>query len=417
MLLKGVKMKKAGMNFIQFKSRKQVLNNIIILLFIYTPLVAQMSFEILPSGNQLLLFQGILFILFFFSNENKSFGFVKQNLFKLFVIFLIISLITSLFSSFFTFSLRRLIITVFEVIAMFYFLENIKNHLELFKLILKFTLLFVVGISIYSIVLYHIGSLPVGRFGDNYLIIGNLKFSQLIFAGRTSSIFANPNSFGFIVMLGTGCLFGLYKLNKKSLFYFSFFMIFAYALTMSRSRSSILGVVIIIAVYVFFMLVKYKGVKIAILFSTIVVILGSYVVLSKNLTLSGREDVWALVISSIIKNPIFGVGFGVSNEAILSEFNLSTHNIYLKVLSEIGIFGFISFLTLILNSLIYNIKVLLKSHKKNTKRISLFFVASLVAICSNQFFESGLFIFSFTFTYWLFLIIMPMYIYTDFIEK
>lgn len=387
--------------------KQQLVNSILIILFIYTPLLVQINTKTTLRARYLILFQGILLLLFFLYNKRKSIAFIHSKLFRFFIIFIGISLISSLLSSYRVSSLERLIILTFEVVSVFYFLENVENLKKLFELILRFTVFFAVIVCFYSIFLYYVGVYPQYGNGDNFLLIHGYVFSQTLTNGRAAAIFGNPNSFGAFAMIGFGSTLALSYPHKKWSYRLFFIITLLLGLFLSKSRSSMIGTGAILIIYIFAFLIERKKFKEALIISVLILIACLYIVLSIGSNLSGREVIWQIVIESIKEKPIFGVGFGVSTEVILSEFNLSTHNIYLKILSETGVIGFIAFLLIVLDSLISNLHAFIYSNKFVVKRLSTFFASSLIAIYFNQFFETGLFGFSFIFIFWLLLIIVP----------
>src|SRR5690625_5707301 len=64
-------------------------------------------------------------------------------------------------------------------------------------------------------------------------------------------------------------------------------------------------------------------------------------------TLSGREIAWSALLEQIKETPYFGIGYRISTEAVLEgklEIDVSnSHNLYLSILSEVGVLGFLLF--------------------------------------------------------------------------
>jgi O-antigen ligase len=81
-------------------------------------------------------------------------------------------------------------------------------------------------------------------------------------------------------------------------------------------------------------------------------------------TIGTRYRIWEAGLKMFLDHPIAGVGIGqfsnyvhnYSISGIPNYLNLSTHNLYIQILSETGIVGFLIFLTII----IYTIKLALK---------------------------------------------------------
>lgn len=73
----------------------------------------------------------------------------------------------------------------------------------------------------------------------------------------------------------------------------------------------------------------------------------SLTVFNKNL-FSGRPEIWQGVISAILEKPLFGYGLGVKAHEV-ADTHLTAHNMYLQILLEFGIIGFVVFLLVILS--------------------------------------------------------------------
>lgn len=91
-----------------------------------------------------------------------------------------------------------------------------------------------------------------------------------------------------------------------------------------------------------------------------------------------RKPLYSLAIKEFKEKPIFGIGWGnykyVYYEKMkVKEMDLmDTHNIYLQILCELGLVGFVFFTYIFLFLLIYSIKMLIKElnkRKKDNKKI------------------------------------------------
>lgn len=67
-----------------------------------------------------------------------------------------------------------------------------------------------------------------------------------------------------------------------------------------------------------------------------------------SLSLSGRDEIWAGVISGALETPFLGVGFGVVGESVLYPLGIHQHphNTYLTAFAELGVVGFLLFVVL-----------------------------------------------------------------------
>ena len=75
--------------------------------------------------------------------------------------------------------------------------------------------------------------------------------------------------------------------------------------------------------------------------------------------LNGRTDLWEYSWDMFIQNPIIGLGFGSYTTFCNSqgfEWNYMAHNIYIQLLGEVGLIGFIIFMAFFINSIIKTLK-------------------------------------------------------------
>ncbi|MCL5886909.1 MAG: O-antigen ligase family protein [Actinobacteria bacterium] len=61
-----------------------------------------------------------------------------------------------------------------------------------------------------------------------------------------------------------------------------------------------------------------------------------------------RLDLWARVLDTFTANPLFGIGFG----GFVHQYGTDTHNAFMHLLVSIGLFGFLPFLFLYLNTVL-----------------------------------------------------------------
>ena len=82
---------------------------------------------------------------------------------------------------------------------------------------------------------------------------------------------------------------------------------------------------------------------------------------------TGRDKLWQLGLDKFYESPVFGIGLGISKEAVGLEYGkpLRLHNIYLEMLVETGVIGFFAFLILLLGFFSLSIKLIRLHSKKN----------------------------------------------------
>ena len=93
----------------------------------------------------------------------------------------------------------------------------------------------------------------------------------------------------------------------------------------------------------------------------------------KDLTLSGRSDIWDQVIPLIFDRPVFGYGFATFRQADIVEEYVrlghtvhSLHNTYLEICLNIGIPGFLCWVTFLLTRIFSKIAAVYRSHQLQT---------------------------------------------------
>lgn len=157
------------------------------------------------------------------------------------------------------------------------------------------------------------------------------------------------------------------KRNKKDIIWF--LLIWLALLLTSKRGHLMFGLAALVAVYYVLNPIKKESkiskliiggfglaVTITILFqvlpSTFDVILGRFVNSGYDDITSGRIPMWMLAISLFIQNPILGIGWSgykyQYRSHIWAGYNpktalLNTHNVYLQLLCEVGIIGFLVF--------------------------------------------------------------------------
>lgn len=110
----------------------------------------------------------------------------------------------------------------------------------------------------------------------------------------------------------------------------------------------------------------------------------------------GRLQIWRETLISIGNHPFFGVGLGNFNYVLeQSESALkkgsSAHSIYLDIASEIGIFGLIVFLFLLVEIIEYSYRLFYKLKQKHLKIFAGAFFVYFIWICAYGLFDVVIF--------------------------
>ncbi|WP_461202965.1 O-antigen ligase family protein [Enterococcus sp. N342-3-1-2] len=213
----------------------------------------------------------------------------------------------------------------------------------------------------------------------------------------------------FIIIISTKILVNI-KINKKQLFFQCFCIALGMIALMTTSkRGHLISLIISLFPILFIFFKEQKSYRKYFIFILFLIISGSIIfynteyfqiILEKfdqlndsgDLT-NGRLELWKYTFTLFKEAPIIGAGFGV----VRSVFNMETHNIYLQLLGETGIVGFILFLALF----ILFLKNSLKKYKSKNHAIlislfiQVFFL--LYGMTGNPLFDYGFFLLYITF--------------------
>lgn len=192
-------------------------------------------------------------------------------------------------------------------------------------------------------------------------ITPNLVFLHSRFMG----FWGNPNFLGmassFAICLGIVIAIDS-RSTKKILFILSGLFLAMSCLLLSQSRGALFSLVVSLAIFGLLLFPKFPWKNftfIALIFSLIVLLaplrdnllnrILSY--FSETDWSSGRLEIYNNLIFSWTKSPIIGNGFRTTE---LLNFNsgVAAHNIYLQMLVELGIIGFILFMALMVNGFV-----------------------------------------------------------------
>lgn len=220
-------------------------------------------------------------------------------------------------------------------------------------------------------------------FPDIPYIIAFEKQTALESVGRFSALNADPNYYNQLILIGIALLVPLIKhcwtVNKKykQAIVFSALAIFLFVngiRSMSKSYVVTFAILIImVGCYFIFNRMCKKNNP----FKTIVVLIFMFVVvflfidqiaipifdertLGSVSILTDRDVIWMDYLQGMMNEPmIFFIGSGVSNAAKIIGNGWAAHNVYIELLSELGLFGMVLILNF-LNELMSNIKFIFK---------------------------------------------------------
>ena len=199
---------------------------------------------------------------------------------------------------------------------------------------------------------------------------------SLIVEGRANILGIDSNESSILLSVGFVIGLYLYNLTKKKFILFSqLFVIYAIILTFSRT-----GVISLLFIILFYAWFKLKGIKKYAAISFLII--GFLFILSNlekpahncglqfltptgKLDLSGRDLIWStgFEIFKESDKKIFGFGIDTfSTELDKKLFGANAHNVFLKILFELGIVG-ISLFLLMLVHLLVNMRRIIKHSK------------------------------------------------------
>lgn len=213
--------------------------------------------------------------------------------------------------------------------------------------------------SLFGLILYFFGTVETKEYGLVQSLANNVLLSQRIYVAssflRISSLFGNPNSLASWLMLTL--LMNLYfvlSASKIRIIWISIMIVQICALFLTFSRAGILstelGMFLFMWLSVRKQLIQRRYLLLILLFFSIEVVLIYFLGLHQteraSFDLNYRGIIWGTLWDSILDKPLFGVGFGVSTEAILAPemLEFAAHNTFLEILSELGVTGFLLFI-------------------------------------------------------------------------
>lgn len=181
-----------------------------------------------------------------------------------------------------------------------------------------------------------------------------------------AGVFRNGNFLGIFLfsMLYFTILVVKYTRRLERLFFFIVTTLNFILIVASNARSVLLGIAVAVVAWVFLKQWKDKfrhliyvvlagnflfvGLYIGLQDTYLGNLLnkGSFLLFNKNL-FSGRSEIWGQVIHAIIQKPVWGYGVG-TRAADITSTDLTAHNMYLQILLEVGLVGFLLFVIFIL---------------------------------------------------------------------
>lgn len=393
-----------------------------IALFIFMPLLLNL-FYIKQIGINIAYFILVMQCMsFIFSIKTIKVNSQRPQVLTFILLYLLF--ITAIFSGLFSsFKMRSFKLSFLVFIpSIFLFLLTIsdnrpyKTFTKIFEVIMDIGMLF----ALIAIILFLFGEnvkISDGRTVQS-IKLGILCFSQIVMGKapfyRVASLTSNPNSLGIILMLSQIATLYLYKIKKISKeIFFIFYIVQIIGLLLTQSRGAILTTCIMVILF-YFLTREEKVNKAKMCFLLIIIVaLVCYFIYKMNFAifsrfqsgLSNRNLAWRVLINKIKERPFIGVGFGVSNEALLQNLGIKAHNVYLNCISEIGIIGFLIFAFIWLIGLVHSFMRAKKSNLCRKEKYTYALVFSILfSLVFHQMVESKLLVYDFMMFLWIYLI-------------
>jgi len=274
--------------------------------------------------------------------------------------------------------------------------------------------IFSVPLFVVTIVIYFFG---VGLEWRSFKFLF-LAIDQPVINGiRAAGFWGNPNTFAsFIFYVSPFVTYAtLVKRSNTPFFLFcSIIMLLGNVISLSRTGLASYSLFLISFLLIFLslkskVLVLFSGVLLACFVVSFISATGGLNIdLSRlsEISLSGRELAWGALLASFYDSYILGVGFGVSQEVILgpNSIDFPAHNIYLMLLSEVGVFGFLAAMLFLVIPIGVSFVGLRRSAIGGRfHNMYAIFLSFFVSVLVQQLFETHLFRYSYAMVLWLYL--------------
>jgi O-antigen ligase len=239
--------------------------------------------------------------------------------------------------------------------------------------------------------------------GGNPLVIEALFDPEFRFSGRATSVFSNPNDLGsfsaiMVTLALVSFVWGTSSKKKKIFFNLPIFFLNGLALVLSFSRGGMIQFFLSmsVAMYLYYMKIcktrlTWKVILLMIVILTTIGLAISFYDLYMRARIASHSEteyqkalyytqtrsdslrklVAIRAFQSVLTHPLLGVGFNMFSGkglAGVSHFGLATHNQFLKILAEMGLFGFIPFIILLAIVIKSGMTIWRKSGNRQIKR-------------------------------------------------
>lgn len=382
-------------------------------------------FEILSSLLMVIpsIFSSIFYLLMILVGSVLMFKscrvkFNKIN--QLWFIFMCIALLSLITSEYF--SLQMVISYIHFFYASFVVinvLSNSKNINHYMNMTLKVFFLLSVFSVLYSLLFYLLPTSKVsftnGLSGYKISILG-IPFNQIAMGIKAqgdfgvASFFINPNTFGLYCAIGllinnSAILFpkkkivlilianvllvlGLIQANSRGAYLLAASLLIIYITlkkgVFSKKRNPLKYIFFIVVILGIILFIEFDGIQF---------------IIQQIMEGNGRNEMWLGLINKIQQKPLLGYGFSSASKYINLDIagSVAPHNVYLTILAEFGIIGFLYFLYFYACSIIKG----LKKYKIDKNNTSLFCASFLIALLFYIFIENPIMVVAPIHFFWL----------------
>lgn len=259
----------------------------------------------------------------------------------------------------------------------------------------------------------------------------NKKFAQGYSFGakaRMASTLDNPNTFAAFIILAIFpiLMYAIYTKNKvKKAFFSALVILLIINMFLTESRNSYLGIaigfIVLIIVYNKKLIIPFAGV--AVVSFIIPTVRTRILQIGAHSQDDSRIKIWQIALKMIKEHPLLGVGNG--NYVSLYDtyakkypklsypdyHNMPAHNSYLKVWSELGVLGIVSFLGLLICALLKVRKFVIIADKSKYKYFFTGFYASMLAFYFMNLSDTLFFVPKMTAYFWIMLALVQSMLY------
>lgn len=341
-----------------------------------------------------------------------------------FVVLFIFSLVSGFWSEELFLVLKRSLLVFVPIILVGLLVWSDPRPYQTFSKVSCWIVGLMSALSLLSLALFIFGDESwIGEQHIQSFSFGPLVLSQAVYGHdpflRVSSLLGNPNALAMWLLLSLPLTAYLLQVNKlKPIWAWLAVGIQFSTLILTFSRAGLVATFISLVVYLFgsTLRVSQRIKRLSILFFiatgffTYAVYGPLDIANSKRFSTdtNEREQAWVLLIESIEKYPLTGVGFGVSNEVILAQsgVDFNAHNTHLQIFSEIGLFGYFILLMIWFLALWSGLRAIRKSRNLETRSRLSVVIAILIAIFLHQFFEASILKPGFISIFWVYLLFL-----------